>query len=84
MFKNNPSKMISMIIFPAADSLRKVDSNYVYGTIDAKNFILGKIENSKYSTQFVDRVSKQLQDILDTYGISIDEHKSNIINKYIN
>lgn len=82
MFKNTPPKMISMIIFPAAGSLLHVNSKYVYYSRDARNYILEKISEAKYSPQFVDRISNQLKDIIDEYGITTEEHKYNINNRF--
>lgn len=78
MFKTNPPKMISMIIFPAADSLEYVDASCVYDVSGAEDFILEKIAEGKYSPEFVDRITNQLQDIIDEYGITLEEHRANI------
>ncbi len=82
MFKNNPPRMYSIIIFPAAESINNVNSKYVYDVDSACKFIADKINEAKYSTQFVDRIYKELNDIKNTYGITIEEHKRNISNKY--
>ena len=74
--------MISMIIFTVAESLQNVDSSCVYDVEKARNFILDRISEEKYSPNFVDRVSKQLEEIKEEYGISIEEHKDNIRNMY--
>ena len=74
MFKNNPPKMYSLVIFPAADSIDDVDSIKVYDVESAYNFILEKINEEKYSNQFVDRMYTELNDIINQYGITIEEH----------
>ncbi len=82
MFKNNPPKMFSLIIFPTADSIDNVDSKFAYDIDSAYEFIIEKINESKYSDQFINRTYNDFKDIIDTYGISIEEHKRNIRNKY--
>lgn len=84
MMGHNPPKIISMVIFPVADSLDNVDSKYVYNIDSAYHFIIECINQKKCSDQFVDRIYNQLIKIKDKYGISIDEHKENIKRKYNN
>lgn len=82
MFKVNPPKMISMIIFPEASSLRNVDSNLVYDIPSAYAYIVEQIQNKEYKPGFINRISSQLQSIKNQYGISLKEHKANILDKY--
>lgn len=82
MFKNNPPKMYSLIIFPAVDSIDNVNSKFAYDVDSAHDFIYEKINESNYSEQFVNRIYNDLKDIIDTYGISIEEHKRNLRNKH--
>ncbi|QOS39385.1 NERD domain-containing protein [Treponema rectale] len=82
MFKVNPPKMISMIIFPEASSLRNVDSNLVYDIPSAYAYIVEQIRNKEYKPGFINRISSQLQSIKNQYGISLEEHKANIRDKY--
>ena len=82
MFKNNPPKMYSLVIFPAADSIDCVDSIKVYDIDSAYNFIIEKINEGKYSEQFVDRMHTEFNDIINQYGITIEEHIANNKDKY--
>lgn len=82
MMGPNAPKMVSMIIFPFADSLKNVDCSFAYSIISAKHFILDKICESKYNNQFVEKTYKKLLYILSVYGISLEEHKENIRQKY--
>lgn len=81
MFKNNPPKMYSMIIFPFADKLDNIKSDKVFNVKDAYQFIINKIKEAKYTNHFVDSINIQLKDIYGKYGISLEEHIVNISNK---
>lgn len=82
MFKCNPPKMISIIIFPVAKSLDNVKSNCVYDLDLAYNYIVKSINLNKYSKQFVERIYHQLNQIHNEYGISLSKHKENLKKKY--
>lgn len=82
MFKNNPPKMYSLVIFPVADSMEDVDSIKVYDIDSAYKFIIEKINEGKYSEQFVDRMHTEFNDIINQYRITIEEHIANNKDKY--
>ena len=80
MFKKNPPKMISVIVFPEADlSFLKIDK--VYSMESAKAYIESCIQESihkhQYSQEFVERILAQLNEIKEIYGISEEKHKQN-------
>ncbi len=84
MFKNNPPKMYSLIIFTSADSIDNVISDKVSDINSAYNSIIKKINEGIYSIEFVDRVYNELTDIINQYGITIEEHKAYLNRKYNN
>lgn len=82
MMGYNPPKLISMIIFSLADSIDNIDSKYVYDINSAYNYIVECINKNNYPKYLIDKTYAQLNQIINQYGISINEHKENIKNKY--
>ena len=83
MFVKYPPKMISVVIFPFATYNGYDSTDTVYDDIDSLyDFIVGKILNEKYSEQFVERINSQLTQIEEQYGITLDEHKKILKEKY--
>ena len=82
MLKNNSLKMNSMIIFPLADSIYNVVSGFVYDLCSAKKFIIDKTKEERYSKEVIDEMYFRLNEVKNIHGISLEEHRVNIKNKY--
>ena|GEM_PF-5493551 len=79
--KTSPA-MISMIIFPFAESISNVDNSFVYDLDSAREYIIDMIDEGNYSSQFVERVKIRLSDIQEKYGISLEEHEDILKRRY--
>lgn len=76
-FQTNPPKRTSRIVFSGSVTL-EVDDNRLFTVQSAQDFIQQKTEEAHYSRQYVERIYNQLQDILNHYGITKEEHLKNI------
>ena len=83
MMGKYPPKMISIVIFPFAEQINS-DSETVFDIEAAKQFIIEKTDENDYSENFPIKMCKKIQEIIDIYGITIEEHKENIKSKYNN
>lgn len=77
MFGKNAPKMLSIVIFPVADTSH-IDATNVCNVNGAVAAIKELTVAAKYSEEFVKKINNQLQSIKDRYGISKERHIQNI------
>ena len=81
MFKGNPPKMESIIIFVIAD-ISNVKYDNVYNLPSAMTYIADKSASNRYPPTYIESVNKRLIKIKEKYGISKQKHIENIKRKY--
>ena len=84
MLGQNAPKMYSLVVFPAAASLRRVNSAFVHDLRSAQAFITEKNEEPRYQDKTVEKIYNDLLRIKNLYGISLEEHLENLNDKYVN
>ena len=82
MLGKNAPYMISLIIFPYAD-VSEINEKNVYGLEDALEYIKEQNMEVRYSQAFIDKMRDQLVSINNKFGISKEQHISNIKNKHL-
>lgn len=81
LFKNNPPKMTSIIIFTEAD-ISYVYSDKVFNDENAIRKIHEITENNKHGEDYLRRCTSQMQQIIAEHSISKEKHIENIRNNY--
>ena len=74
--------LTSLVIFPYATDISDVRSQIVHDFDSAKEFLLSKVAEGKYSKETVERFHRQFQSFLSRYGISHEEHMARIKEKF--
>ena len=74
--------LTSLVIFPYANDISNVKSQVVHDFYSAKEFLLSKVAEGKYSKETVERFRRQFQSFLSRYGISHEEHMARIKEKF--